>query len=99
MSPPEVNVKMTKRDVLKKRPPLKGKVFPEYSTPQQGERWRHWKGDIVEVQGISLHSETKESLVRYIHVTPEGSFWVRPLSMWHDSEPKMKGKRRFEKVK
>ncbi len=52
-------------------------------------RYKHYKGDIVEVTGISLHSETLEEFVTYKHITGkragEPHFWVRPLKMFLES--------------
>ncbi len=48
--------------------------------------YKHYKGDIVEVIGRALHSETLEEFVVYKHVsgtrTGEEHFWVRPLIMF-----------------
>ena len=45
-------------------------------------RWRHYKGREYEVLGISLHSETLESMVVYRALYGEGRIWVRPAAMW-----------------
>ena len=49
-------------------------------------KYRHFKGDIVEVIGIALHSETPEELVVYRHVSgkraEEAHYWVRPKAMF-----------------
>jgi hypothetical protein len=68
---------------------------PELPVPKEGDVWRHFKGDKVQVRCTALHSETKEAFVIYDHV---GETWARPLRMWHEAEPKMGGRRRFEFV-
>jgi hypothetical protein len=49
-------------------------------------KYQHYKGDIMEVIGTALHSETQEELVVYKHVTGEHAgerhFWVRPVKMF-----------------
>ena len=50
-------------------------------------KYKHYKGTIVEVIGIALHSETLEKMVVYKHPDPikgkdANSLWVRPLSMF-----------------
>lgn len=49
--------------------------------------YRHFKGTIVEVVGIALHSETEEEMVVYLHPDPvkekpENTMWVRPIDMF-----------------
>ena len=47
---------------------------------------KHYKGDIVEVIGRALHSETMEEFVTYKHITGkrtgEQYYWVRPSDMF-----------------
>ncbi len=49
-------------------------------------KYRHFKGEIMEVVGTALHSETKEELVVYRHVNGsragEENYWVRPIGMF-----------------
>lgn len=49
-------------------------------------KYKHYKGDIVEVIGKAFHSETLEEFVIYKHVagkrTGEKYYWVRPLKMF-----------------
>lgn len=49
-------------------------------------KYQHFKGDIVEVIGISLHSETQEEFVTYKHSTGERAgepyYWIRPVKMF-----------------
>ena len=49
-------------------------------------KYIHYKGDIVEVIGKALHSESMQEFVIYKHVTGkragERYYWVRPLKMF-----------------
>lgn len=49
-------------------------------------KYKHFKGDVVEVTGIVLHSESLEEFVLYKHITGkrkgEEHFWVRPIKMF-----------------
>jgi len=49
-------------------------------------KYKHYKGDTMEVIGVSFHSETLEEFVTYKHVTGEHSdeqhYWVRPIDMF-----------------
>lgn len=49
-------------------------------------KYEHYKGDIVEVIGKALHSETLEEFVTYKHITgkrtSEPYYWVRPFKMF-----------------
>ena len=44
--------------------------------------WRHFKGNLYEVQGIAKHSETLEPMVIYRALYGKREIWVRPASMW-----------------
>lgn len=49
--------------------------------------YKHYKGNLYEVLGMALHSETMEKMVVYkpLYATPgipEGILWVRPFSMF-----------------
>lgn len=48
-----------------------------------GQKYRHFKGFVIEVLNIATHSETLEKMVVYIH---DDNVWVRPLSMFLDKE-------------
>ena len=53
-------------------------------------KYRHYKGMVVNVIGVALHSETMEKVVVYSHpdsVKGQGSdtLWVRPLEMFLES--------------
>jgi len=50
-------------------------------------KYKHFKGMVVEVIGIALHSETMEEMVVYIHPNPvkgkrANTMWVRPKKMF-----------------
>ena len=44
--------------------------------------YRHFKGNLYEVQAIAKHSETQEDYVVYKALYGEGGLWVRPASMF-----------------
>lgn len=46
--------------------------------------YRHFKGNMYEVLGTALHSETVEEMVIYKALYGEGKTWVRPSSMWNE---------------
>jgi len=46
-------------------------------------RYRHYKGDIVEVLGIALHSETLEEMMVYKHVESE---WVQEILKYQNNQ-------------
>lgn len=51
--------------------------------------YEHFKGKKYEVLGIVRHSETTEEMVLYKALYagnfPEGSLWVRPLTMFQEN--------------
>ena len=47
-------------------------------------RYRHYKGNLYEVTGFAIHSETMEDMVIYKALYGERKTWVRPLSMWEE---------------
>ena len=68
----------------------------------KGDKYRHFKGAIVEVLEIAKDSETLEEMVVYKH-EETGEIWVRPLSMFlskvdKDKYPDVKQEYRFEKI-
>ena len=69
---------------------------------KKGEKYRHFKGMVVEILELAKDSETLEDMVVYRH-TDTDEIWVRPLSMFLskvDTEkyPDVKQEYRFEKV-
>ena len=65
---------------------------------------RHFKGTIVEVIGVALHSETMEEMVVYLHPDPvkgkgANTMWVRPVEMFLETiEREGKKIKRFEYI-
>ena len=47
-------------------------------------KYRHYKGGLYEVIGLSKHSETLEDLVIYKSLGTNKFLWVRPIKMWDD---------------
>lgn len=47
--------------------------------------YRHFKGNLYEVIGTALHSETRESMVVYRALYGENGLWVRPAAMWSET--------------
>lgn len=45
-------------------------------------RYRHYKGGMYEVLGVSRHSETLEPLVVYRPLYNDSGWWVRPYAMF-----------------
>lgn len=43
------------------------------------DKFRHFKGSVIEIVCVCKHSETLEEMVVYVH---DNSYWVRPLSMF-----------------
>lgn len=71
---------------------------------KQGEKYRHFKGIIVEIVCIAKNSETLEDMVVYKHIKTN-ELWVRPLKMFVDQtdvssrkDNKTGQKFRFEKI-
>ena len=50
---------------------------------KQGDKYRHFKGSIMEVITLAKHSETLEELVIYKH---DENIWARPVSMFLSKE-------------
>lgn len=48
-----------------------------------GSKWKHFKGDVMEVKVIASHSETLEKMVIYEH---RGEIWARPISSFLSDE-------------
>ena len=47
-------------------------------------KYRHFKGNLYEVIGTALHSETLEPMVVYRALYGESGLWVRPAAMWNE---------------
>lgn len=48
-----------------------------------GSRWQHFKGDIMEVMLVALHTETLEEMIVYKHGV---DIWTRPISSFLSDE-------------
>ena len=48
-----------------------------------GDKYQHFKGDIMIVKAIAKHSETLEEMVVYEH---EKELWARPISSFLSDE-------------
>lgn len=59
------------------------KAIPKIGRIKTG-RYRHYKGDVMNVIGIARHSETLEPLVIYEHKTKIGNLWARPYKMFFE---------------
>ena len=67
---------------------------------KEGEKYRHFKGDIYEIIAIAKNSEDLSPQVVYKH---NNEYWVRPYDMFigevdHKKYPDVKQKYRFEKI-
>ena len=47
--------------------------------------YRHFKGNLYEVIGTALYSETREPMVVYRALYGEYGLWVRPAAMWSET--------------
>ncbi|WP_415226534.1 DUF1653 domain-containing protein [Psychromonas sp.] len=45
-------------------------------------KYRHYKGNLYQVEGLAKHSETEEMMVVYRPLYGEQALWVRPLTMF-----------------
>lgn len=68
-----------------------------------GQKYRHFKGTMIEVIDIAKHSETLEELVIYKHLV-DGEIWARPIDMFNslvDKEkyPDVEQEYRFEEAR
>jgi|GEM_PF-324484 len=46
--------------------------------------YRHYKGNLYDLVGFALHSETLEEMAIYKALYGERQTWVRPLAMWSE---------------
>lgn len=55
-------------------------------------KYRHYKGNLYQVEGIAMHSENGEKMVVYRPLYGDQSLWVRPLDMFIE-EIEVEGKK------
>lgn len=46
---------------------------------KKGQKYRHFKGAVITILEIALHTETEEEMVIYDH---DGTIWARPYEMF-----------------
>ena len=71
--------------------------------PQEGETYRHFKGNEYQIIAVAEHSEDYVQMVVYKALYDEGKCYVRPLDMFmeevdREKYPDATQKYRFEKV-
>lgn len=71
--------------------------------PQEGEMYRHFKGNEYQIIAVAEHSEDGAQMVVYKALYGEGKCYVRPLDMFmgevdKEKYPDVKQKYRFEKI-
>lgn len=68
--------------------------------PQAGDKYKHFKGMVVEIIATGKDSENLEEMVVYKH---NDEIWIRPINMFlskvdKEKYPDIKQKYRFEKI-
>ena len=65
-----------------------------------GQKYRHFKGNIITIVAIGKNTETLDEMVVYEH---DGEIWIRPMDMFlsevdHEKYPDVEQKMRFELI-
>ena len=68
--------------------------------PQAGDKYKHFKGMVVEIIAIGKDSENLEEMVVYKH---NDEIWIRPINMFlskvdKEKYPDIEQEYRFEKL-
>jgi hypothetical protein len=66
---------------------MKGTIVPLPDiTPQAGELYQHYKGDVYKILTLALHSNDDVWMVVYepMYDNPDAPFFTRPLSEWFE---------------
>ena len=53
--------------------------------PASGDKYKHFKGMVINVIAVGKNTETLEEMVVYRALYGEGGLWVRPASMWNET--------------
>ena len=64
---------------------------------QEGQKYRHYKGNEYIILAIAKHTETLEEMVVYQDLSDASKIWVRPMVMFSGALPD--GQQRFERLK
>ena len=68
--------------------------------PQVGEIYQHFKGNIIKIIAIGIHTETKEEMVVYEH---DNDIWIRTMEMFlskvdNEKYANVKQENQFKKI-
>lgn len=82
---------------------LKGRVFMMLKTVNEGDFYKHFKGQIYQIRALATNSEDNTQMVVYQAMYPPFGIWVRPLSMFlekldKEKYPDASQEYRFEKI-
>lgn len=75
------------------------KSMTEEQAKLVGRTFRHFKGNLYQLEGVAKDSETLEEMVVYRALYGEGGLWVRPAKMFFETvERDGRTMKRFEPV-
>ena len=52
---------------------------------EEGQIYKHYKGNTYRILAIAKHSETLEPLVVYQDLADSAKIWARPIAMFEDT--------------